>query len=141
MIRAYYRRLNERECISALEAAAQAWSIWEASALKLIPDQKLIDEFSEPEKAIALARIECHYFMNNCFFETDNYLIENVDRIRHIPGSDCAWSVRHNLSVDERLGSASRLAGSNTQDHSRRRSCRVEPGITDALVRATDSFR
>ena len=35
--------------------------------------------------AVALARIECHYFINNCWFETDNQLIENVGRIRHIP--------------------------------------------------------
>ena len=35
--------------------------------------------------ALSLARIECHYFMNDCFFETDNYLIENVGKIRDIP--------------------------------------------------------
>ena len=54
--------------------------------MKLLPDQKLIDEFSEPLTAIAVSRIECHYFKNNCFFETDNYLLENINRIRKIPG-------------------------------------------------------
>jgi proline iminopeptidase len=36
--------------------------------------------------ALALARIEWHYFVKDSFLETDNYLIENVDKIRHIPG-------------------------------------------------------
>jgi proline iminopeptidase len=36
-------------------------------------------------EALSLARIECHYFMNNSFFDSENYLIENVDKIRHIP--------------------------------------------------------
>jgi proline iminopeptidase len=140
MIRAYYRLLTD-ENASVREASAQAWSIWESSALKLIPDQKLIDDFSEPETAIALARIECHYFINNCFFETDNYLIEHVGRIRNIPGVIVqgrydiicpmanAWGLhrawpeaRFEIILD--AGHAS-----------------IEPGIIDALVRATDSFR
>ncbi len=122
MIRAYYRLLTD-ENASVREEAAHAWSIWESSALKLIPDQKLIDEFSEPETAIALARIECHYFMNNCFFETDNYLMEHVDKDSKHTWGDRAGPVRHYLSDDECLGFASRLAGSATRDHSRRRSC------------------
>ena len=140
MIGAYYRLLTD-ENATVREEAAHAWSIWESSALKLIPDQKLIDEFSEPETAIALARIECHYFMNNCFFETDNYLLEHVDRIRKVPGvivqgrydiicpMTNAWDL-HRAWPEARLeiildaGHAS-----------------IEPGIIDALVRATDSFR
>jgi proline iminopeptidase len=85
MIGAYYRRLTSEDESVRLEAA-KAWALWEASALKLLPDQNLIDSFTEPDKALAVARIECHYFVNNCFFDTDNYLLENVDRIRHIPG-------------------------------------------------------
>ena len=42
--------------------------------------------FSAEKFAEAFARIECHYFMNNCWFNSNNHLIENVDKIRHIPG-------------------------------------------------------
>jgi proline iminopeptidase len=35
--------------------------------------------------ALAFARIECHYFVNRGFFETDDQLLRNVGRIRHIP--------------------------------------------------------
>jgi len=140
MIGAYYRRLTSDD-ESVRHKAAQAWSIWEASALKLLPDQSLIEEFSQPEMAIALARIECHYFINNCFFETENYLIENVERIRHIPGVIVhgrydivcpfmnAWDLHRawpeaTLNVIPNAGHAA-----------------TETGIADALIRATDSFR
>ena len=62
-----------------------AWAIWEASTSKLVPDTGLINHFSEDEFAVAFARIECHYFMNRGFFEQDDQLLKNVDRIRHIP--------------------------------------------------------
>lgn len=140
MIRAYYRRLTSDDESVRFEAA-QAWSTWEASVLKLRPDQALINEFTEPEKAIALARIECHYFVNNCFFETDNYLLEHVDRIRHIPAVIVhgrydvvcpfmnAWDLHRawpeaSLEIIADAGHAA-----------------TEPGIADALIRATDSFR
>ncbi len=58
--------------------AARAWSIWEGSTSKLFFDYELIEKFADPQFALAFARIECHYFTNNCFFATDNYLVENV---------------------------------------------------------------
>jgi proline iminopeptidase len=140
MIRAYYRLLTD-EHASVREAAAQAWSIWESSALKLIPDQKLIDEFSEPETAIALARIECHYFMNNCFFDTDNYLLEHVDRIREVPGVivqgryDIICPITNAWDL-HRAWPEARFEIIPDAGHAS-----IEPGIIDALVRATDSFR
>ena len=36
--------------------------------------------------AEAFARIECHYFINKGFFESEAQLLRNIDRIRHIPG-------------------------------------------------------
>src|SRR6185295_3855272 len=117
------------------------WSVWESSALKLLPDQEMIDEFSEPDKAAALARIECHYFMNNCFFDTDNYLLEHVDRIRHIPAVivqgrydiicplTSAWDL-HRAWPEATLWIIPDAGHAST-----------ETGIADGLVRATDSFR
>jgi proline iminopeptidase len=140
LISAYYRRLTSDDAAVRLEAA-RAWAIWEASALKLLPDQKLIDEFGEPEMALAVARIECHYFMNNCFFETDNWLLENVDRIRHIP----AFIVHGRYDVVcpfmsawdlHRAWPEATLRIIPDAGHSA-----LEPGIASALVEATDSFR
>jgi proline iminopeptidase len=36
--------------------------------------------------AEAFARIECHYFINNCFFPCEDYLLKEVHRIKDIPG-------------------------------------------------------
>ena len=140
MINAYYRRLISDNRSVQLNAA-QAWSTWEASALRLLPDQKMIDNFSEPDMALALARIECHYFVNNCFFKTDNYLLENVERIRNIPAVIVhgrydivcpvmnAWDLHHawpeaTLKIIPDAGHAA-----------------TEVGIAAALVEATDGFR
>ncbi len=140
LVRAYYQRLTSDDEQIRLEAA-QAWSTWETSALKLIPDQSMIDECSEPDKALALARTECHYFLNDCFFESDNYLLEHIERIRHIP----AVIVHGRYDIICPLASAwdlhrawpeAELKIIPDAGHSV-----FEPGITDALIEATDSFR
>jgi proline iminopeptidase len=83
-VSAYYRRLTHPDQAVRLEAARR-WSIWEGSTSMLFPSDDLISRFAGDEFALAFARIECHYFMNRAFFPTDNYLIENVHKIRHIP--------------------------------------------------------
>jgi len=140
MIGAYYRRLTSDDEAVRREAA-HAWSIWEASALKLLPDQKVIEEFTEPEMAIALARIECHYFVNNCFFETNNYLLEHIDRIRHIPAVivhgryDVICPVMNAWDLHRAWPEASLRIIPDAGHAS------TEPGIVNALVESTDSFR
>ncbi|MFM6929411.1 MAG: prolyl aminopeptidase [Bdellovibrio sp.] len=85
MVSAYYKRLTHTDSHIRLEAA-KAWSKWEAATSRLFVDKTAIDEFDDPEFALSFARIECHYFTNNAFFETNNWLLENIQKIRHIPG-------------------------------------------------------
>lgn len=84
LVRAYHKRLTGNDEKAKLTAAL-AWSKWEASTSKLFPSEELINTFEDPHLAIAFARIENHYFVNNAFFETDNFLLENISAIRHIP--------------------------------------------------------
>ena len=84
MIKAYYRRLTSTDSAER-KAAAKAWSVWEASTSKLIQDKKLMNDFGEDDFSQAFARIECHYFINHGFFEEDNYILNEINRIRHIP--------------------------------------------------------
>ena len=84
LVGAYYRRLTSDDPAVQLEAA-RAWSLWEASTSKLIPDPNLQHHFSQDAFALAFARIECHYFMNHGFFEQPDQLLGQVDRIRHLP--------------------------------------------------------
>lgn len=137
---AYHRRLTSENETVRLEAA-RAWSIWEGSTSKLFPDAALIEDFGDPQFAIAFARIECHYFMHNAFFDTDNYLIENIEKIRHIPAvivqgrydvvcpMMSAWEL-HRAWPEAELHITPDAGHSAT-----------EPGNISALVEATDRFR
>ncbi|MFN5966757.1 MAG: prolyl aminopeptidase, partial [Pseudanabaena sp.] len=84
MISAYYRRLTS-DVPQERSQAARAWSVWEASTSKLIPDASLIERFGTEDFADAFARLECHYFMNKGFFISESQLLQNIDRIRQIP--------------------------------------------------------
>jgi proline iminopeptidase len=85
LIAAYHRRLTGPDPDVRL-AAARAWSMWEGSALSLLPDAARVAAFGEPDYAIAFARIECHYFQNRGFFDRDDQLIANAHLLRNIPG-------------------------------------------------------
>jgi len=140
LISAYYKRLTS-ENWDERKKAAKLWSGWEAATLRLIYDPALFAHFTEDERADAIARMECHYFLNRCFFKTDNWLIENVHTIRHIPAViihgrydivcpfESAWDLHRawpeaSFEVIKDAGHAA-----------------SEPGITDALIRATDRFK
>ena len=84
LISAFHSRLTSEDPEVRL-SAARAWSVWEASTSFLIQNEDFMAQLDEPEAALAMARIECHYFVNGGFFESPNQLIEAVDRIRHIP--------------------------------------------------------
>jgi proline iminopeptidase len=140
MLRAYHRRLLSSDQTVQLEAA-RAWSIWEGSTSKLFPDKDLIERSGDPYFAAALARIECHYFVNNGFFDSDNYLIENVNKIRNIPGIiiqgryDVVCPVMSAWDLHRAWPEAD-LKIIGDAGHSA-----TEPGISSALVEATDRFR
>ncbi len=137
---AYYKRLtsdNEEEQLSA----ARAWSVWEGSTSKLYPSADLMEHWEGAHEALSLARIESHYFMNNSFFPTENYLIDNVEKIRHIPTvivqgrydvvcpATSAWDL-HRAFPEADLQIIADAGHSIS-----------EPGITAALVEAMDNFK
>jgi len=140
MVTAYHRRLTSEDPEVRLQAA-RAWSIWEGSTSKLFQDAHLIEEFSDAEFATAFARIECHYFMHNAFFETENFLIENIGRIRHIP----AVIVQGRYDVVCPITSAWELhrawPEADLEIISDAGHSASEPGTINALVLATDKYR
>ncbi|NEQ83524.1 MAG: prolyl aminopeptidase [Moorea sp. SIO2I5] len=139
LISAYYRRLTSPDP-QIRNSAARAWSIWEASTSKLFQDPTLIQKFGEGEFADAFARIECHYFVNKGFFEREDQLLRNVDRIKSIPGvivqgrydvvcpMVSAWELHQAWPEAE-------LIVVPDAGHSM-----AEPGIRSALIEATDKF-
>ncbi len=139
MIAAYYRRLTSEDAATRL-AAATAWSQWEASTSKLIPDRDLVVRFGQALFAEAFARIECHYFVNRGFFEGPDYLLAHVERIRHLPGVivqgryDVVCPLRSAWDL-HRAWPEARLEIIADAGHSM-----SEPGIRSALIAATDAL-
>ena len=139
-ISAYYKRLTSEDEQTRL-SAARAWSVWEGSTSKLYPSEDLMNHWEGEHEALALARIECHYFMNNCFFSSENYLLENVDKIRHLPTVivqgrydvvcplTSAWDLHRAFPETEFV--IVKDAGHSVS----------EPGITSALVDAMDRIK
>jgi proline iminopeptidase len=83
---AYHKRLTGSDQRVAL-AAARAWSVWEASASFLYSNGDNIKKWGEDQFALAVARIECHYFVNRGFLRSESQLLDDVPRIRHIPAT------------------------------------------------------
>ncbi|MDA0372238.1 MAG: prolyl aminopeptidase [Planctomycetota bacterium] len=140
LMSAYYRRLTSEDAL-VRRAAARAWSIWEGSTSYLVQDLSHIARTGEDEFAEAFARIECHYFVHGGFFETDGQLLQNVDRIRHIPAVivqgryDVVCPMRSAWDLHRAWPEAD-LRVVATAGHSAN-----EVGNSAELVRATDRFR
>ena len=140
LVKAYHKRLTSEDPKVKLDAAL-AWSKWEAATSRLFPSPDLIKNFEREDLAIAFARIENHYFTNNAFFESDNFLLENVDKIQNIPGvivqgrydvvcpATSAWELHKAWPL-------SQLHLIPDAGHSV-----WEPGILDKILEATDAFK
>ena len=139
LISAYHKRLTGPDPEIRL-AAARAWSIWEASTSRLLPDSHLVQRFGETQFAEAFARIESHYFVNKGFFEPENQLLLNADRIRHIPGFivhgryDVVCPVKNAWELHQ-VWPEAEFTVIPDAGHSM-----SEPGIRSALIEATDKF-
>jgi proline iminopeptidase len=81
---AYNEIFNSNNEDLKLEAAVN-WSRWEAATSKLVQNNSLMDEFSDPYFALAFALIENHYFINKGFLDSEDQLIKGIEKIRHIP--------------------------------------------------------
>ncbi len=140
IISAYYKRLTSPDQ-KTREIAAKHWSMWEGSLVTLLPDPNLENSFGEINYAISMATIECHFWMNNMFWEDDNYILNNAEKIKDIP----TIIVHGRYDLDCRAIGAYELSKKldkcelNIVDATGHSS--GEPGIVDGLIKATDKFR
>lgn len=136
LVSAYYRRLTSTNELEQIQAA-KAWSIWEGRCATLHPNPRVVEHFGHPHVAIALARIECHYFMNSAFLE-DNQIVRDAGALKDIPGIiihgryDMVCPLDNALALSEAWPEADlriiRDAGHSAS----------EPAIVDALMRGVD---
>ncbi|MDP3660129.1 prolyl aminopeptidase [Phenylobacterium sp.] len=137
MIGAYHRRLTDPDRRVQAQAAS-AWSQWEGDTISIRGPEARPSKFNEVDFAIAFARIECHFFANRGFFAEDGWLLKNIAAIRGIPG----WIVQGRFDVVTPMDAAWRLC--NAWPEARFEvvwdagHASTEPGVIDALVRATD---
>ncbi|MCA0433689.1 MAG: prolyl aminopeptidase [Proteobacteria bacterium] len=139
LVTAHYRRLTGSDP-EARQRSARAWSQWEGTTLSLLPNPERVAAFGQDEFAAAFAGIECHYFVNKGFFAEDGWIIKNAHRLKSIPGViihgrydvvtplSTAWAL-HRAWPEARFEIVAD-AGHTA----------VEPGLTDALIRATNAF-
>lgn len=117
-------------------SAAKNWALWQARCSSLQPHLYVIDQFSDPHFALALAALESH-FINNRYFIAENQIMNNVQKIRQIPTYivhgrfdlvtplDSAWTLHQALP-------SSNLRIVRDAGHSDR-----ESGIIDAIIYAS----
>ncbi|KTD32298.1 proline iminopeptidase [Legionella moravica] len=117
-------------------SAAKNWALWQARCSSLQPHLYVIDQYSDPHFALALATLESH-FINNRYFIEENQVMDQVHKIRHIP----TYIVHGRFDLVSPLAGAWELhqaiPASNLRivrdaGHSDR-----ESGIIDAIIYAT----
>jgi proline iminopeptidase len=140
LVSAYHRRLTGDDPAERLRAA-KAWSRWEASLVKLLPDPEWLEECEDEGMALALARLEAHYMKNRAFLPTGNWLLERAPAFAHLPcrivhgrydmicPPRAAWDLHKALPRSE-------IRFVPDAGHSA-----SEPGMTHELVQATDDFK
>jgi len=138
MLSAYYSRLtgtNELERIRV----AKAWSIWEARCATLDPNKHVVERLGSSHVALAMARIEAHYFMNQCYM-ADQPILQNMAKLVDIPAIavhgryDMVCPVKQAFDLQAVWPE---LALEIIRDAGHASS---EPGTVDALVKATDQM-
>ena len=136
MVAAYYRKLTSTNDLEQIQAA-KAWSVWEGRCATLHPNPRVVEHFGHPHVAIALARIECHYFMNKAFLD-DDQIVRNAPLLKDIPGSmvhgryDMVCPLDNALALS-RAWPQAELRIIRDAGHSA-----SEPAIVDALMRGVE---
>jgi proline iminopeptidase len=139
ILAAYYRRLTHPDPAMHLPAA-HAWSRYESSCSTLLPDPELVAHFDEDAVALAIARIEAHYFVHELFL-AEGELLRGVERLRQLPCAiiqgryDIVCPIRSADDLHQAWPEAEYVVVPDA-GHSAR-----EPGIARELVAATDRFR
>ncbi len=139
ILAAFHRRLTDPDPAVRLPAA-RAWSRYEGSCSTLLPSPETMAAFSEDSMAGALAAIEAHYFVNHLFL-APNALLDNIDRIRDVPGAivqgryDMVCPIATADDLHRAWPEADYVVVPDS-GHSA-----MDPGVRAALVRATEKFK
>lgn len=138
MIAAYYGLLTGDNELAKMNAAKH-WSIWEGRCATLKPNPNIVDVFSNTHLALSLARIEAHYFINDSFI-SENQIIDNIQTLHGIPAVIIHGRYDMVCSLDNAVSLAQVWPDAKLQIVRDAGHASRDPGILDALVRATDEM-
>ncbi len=138
MVAAYYRLLTGQDEIRRL-AAARAWSVWEGTTSTLNRKPSLVEHFADSHVALSMARIECHYFVNDAFIRP-NQIIEDADRLANIPGRIVHGRYDVVCPVDQAVALSRAWPRAELDIIPASGHSAGEPAIAEALLAATDYF-
>jgi proline iminopeptidase len=138
MLRAYHTRLTTGSTESQI-AAARHWSIWEGETITLLPDPSMTEQHDDGHFALAFARLETHYFVNDCWLEAGQ-LLRDAHKLKAIPGTIVHG--RYDMPCPAHFAWALHKAWPEADFHLIEGAGHAfsEPGILDQLIRATDRY-
>lgn len=136
VVAAYSRMLHDRDP-EVRRRAALAWCTWESATLEWPPTARLDARYTDPDFALAFARLVTHYVGHDLFLE-DGVLLRDAGMLADIPG----------VLVQGRFDLMAPIAGAWALSRVWPRAQLVvveeaghgadEPGLTQELIRASD---
>ena len=131
----YHEKLMDSQAL-VHQPAAERWASYETSCSTLRAGMRRVTGRS----ALSMARLEAHYFVNDCFMP-DNHILQNIKVIRHLPAHIiqgrhdviCPPVSAHRLA--DAWGNRATLRMVDDAGHST-----FENGIAHALLSALDEF-
>lgn len=136
ILASYYKRLTGEDEVAKM-AAAKAWSQWEAACATLQPSSQVVNHLTSPHIAMSLARIETHYFINNCFLEPDQ-ILKKAGLLHNIPGIIIHGRYDVVCPLDGAYDLHKAWPSSELQIIRGAGHASCEPGITCALINASN---
>jgi proline iminopeptidase len=135
---AAYSRLLHDSDPEVCRLAAFEWCMWESATPDWPPTTGLHERYQDPAYALAFARLVTHYVSHDLFLE-DEVLMRGAGTLADIPGI----LINGRFDLQAPLGNAwelkrvwprAELVVVDDAGHS------AHPGLTQALIRATDRF-
>jgi len=141
VMQSFQNRINCSDKSTRIEAA-KAWSMYEQSSSQLMPIMAEEIPFTEEieNQAYCITKIELHYMLNN-LFTPDDYILSNINKIRHIPATivqgryDIVCPIESAYELHKAWPEAKFMVVPDAGHSS------GEPGMTHELIKATNEFK
>lgn len=138
LLASYFEKLTSKN-EKVRSKASRLWFNWEGAISKLNTNGLIASEHASDQQIYSLALLECHYLLNNCFFD-ENYILNNCKKIANIPTYivhgryDMVCKCSAAVALHQKLPNSKLNIVANA-GHSM-----TEAGIGDALMKAVDTM-